>query len=179
MSPETRNQLLTSQERAACQQIAAGATPHSQRATALLVLNEGVTQVEAGQYAGLSRGQVQYWLNKFRQQRLAIFPADLVDEMLQSLSMKEVEDRPPQEPAAAQPPGDAPKARKAKKAKDGKKKGGNKAKSKPKKAAKKSESVKGAVKPKRPKKAKKAKDGKKKRGKKAKKKSKKAIGGKG
>jgi hypothetical protein len=175
MSPETRNQLLTSQERAACQQIAAGAAPHSQRATALLVLNEGVTQAEAGQYAGLSRGQVQYWLNKFRQQRLDIFPADLWDEMVQPLSVKEVEEGPQQEPAGGQPPGDAPKA---KKAKDGKKKRGKKAKSKPKKAEKKSESVKGAVKTKRAKKAKKAKGGNKKPIKKAKKESKKAKGGK-
>lgn len=176
MSPEPRNQLLTSGERATCQQIASGAAPHSQRATALLALDEGVTQAEAGQNAGLSRGQVQYWLNKFRQQRLAIFPADLVDEMLQPVSVKGFEEGSQQEPAEAQPPGDAPKA---KKAKGGKKEREKKGKSKPKKVRKKSESVEDAVKTERAKKAKKAKGGKKERGKKAKKKSKKANRGKG
>lgn len=176
MSPEPRNQLLTSGERATCQQIASGAAPHSQRATALLALDEGVTQAEAGQNAGLPRGQVQYWLNKFRQQRLAIFPADLVDEMLQPVSVKGFEEGSQQEPAEAQPPGDAPKA---KKAKGGKKEREKKGKSKPKKVRKKSESVEDAVKTERAKKAKKAKGGKKERGKKAKKKSKKANRGKG
>ncbi len=179
MSLEPRNQLLTSGERAACQQIASGAAPHSQRATALLALDEGVTQAEAGQNAGLPRGQVQYWLNKFRQQRLAIFPADLVDEMLQPVSVKGVEEGSQQEPAEAQPPGDAPKAKKAKKAKGGKKEREKKGKSKPKKVRKKSESVEDAVKTERAKKAKKAKGGKKERGKKAKKKSKQANRGKG
>ena len=106
MSPVKGNQLLTSQERAACQQIAAaGAVPHSQRAAALLALDEGVTQAEAGRHAGLSRGQLWYWLSKFRQGRLNIFPADLVDEILRPLSPKEVEEGPQREPAEAQPAG--------------------------------------------------------------------------
>jgi hypothetical protein len=72
------NQLLTPEERAACQEISMGGTPHSQRATALLALDEGATQIQAAEQAGLTKGQVRYWLGKFRQERLAIFPEELL-----------------------------------------------------------------------------------------------------
>ena len=78
MSKEKRYQLLSPQECVICQQIASGDAPHSQRAAALLALDEGVTQAAAAEHAGLSRGQLQYWLRKFRQQRLSIFPDDLL-----------------------------------------------------------------------------------------------------
>jgi DNA-directed RNA polymerase specialized sigma24 family protein len=73
---DVENNLLTVQERQACEQIAAGNAPHSQRAQALLALDEGVTQSEAGSRAALTVGQVRYWLGRFRQRRLEIFPAD-------------------------------------------------------------------------------------------------------
>jgi hypothetical protein len=72
------NQLLTPEERAACLEITSGEGPHSQRATALLALDEGSTQMQAAGQAGLTKGQVRYWLGKFRQERLAIFPEELL-----------------------------------------------------------------------------------------------------
>jgi hypothetical protein len=72
------NQLLTPEERAACLEITSGDGPHSQRATALLALDEGSTQMQAAGQAGLTKGQVRYWLGKFRQERLAIFPEELL-----------------------------------------------------------------------------------------------------
>ncbi len=66
--------LLSPEARAACQRIAAGEAPWSQRAQALLAVDEGATQAEAGQRAGLTQGQVKYWLGKFRRDQLGIFP---------------------------------------------------------------------------------------------------------
>jgi len=77
---DSENSLLTSQERAICEQIAVREAPHSQRALALLALDEGITQAQAGERASLSRGQVKYWVAKFRKQRLSIFPDGLLDE---------------------------------------------------------------------------------------------------
>jgi DNA-directed RNA polymerase specialized sigma24 family protein len=52
--------LLSPQERAVCEGVASGDAPHGQRALALLSLDEGVTQAEAAERAGLTAGQVQY-----------------------------------------------------------------------------------------------------------------------
>ena len=66
--------LLTPQERVACQNIMAEKSLHSQRAKALLALDGGASQAQAGQQAGLTRNQVKYWLSKFRRERLEAFP---------------------------------------------------------------------------------------------------------
>ncbi len=65
--------LLSPEARAACERIAAGEAVWSQRAQALLAVDEGATQAEAGQRAGLTQGQVKYWLGKFRRDQLSIF----------------------------------------------------------------------------------------------------------
>jgi hypothetical protein len=70
--------LLDAQERAQCARLAAGESLHSQRAQVLLALDQGETQKDAGLLAGLSPGQVKYWLGKFRQDRMAIFPEDIL-----------------------------------------------------------------------------------------------------
>jgi hypothetical protein len=72
------DRLLDAQERAQCERLAAGESPHNQRAQALLALDQGATQKDAGQLAGLSQGQVRYWLGKFRHSRMAIFPEDIL-----------------------------------------------------------------------------------------------------
>jgi succinate dehydrogenase/fumarate reductase flavoprotein subunit len=56
--------LFYPKERAVCERVAAGAAPWSQRAQALW----------AGERAGLTHGQVRYWLGRFRQDGLSIFP---------------------------------------------------------------------------------------------------------
>ncbi|MCK4975455.1 MAG: helix-turn-helix domain-containing protein [Anaerolineales bacterium] len=74
---QVAGKLLSLDERGACEQLAGGEAPHNQRALALLAIDEGATQAEAGQRAGLTSGQVKYWLGKFRNEGLTIFPEDL------------------------------------------------------------------------------------------------------
>ena len=66
--------LLTPEEREICGRVATTDAPHSQRALALMALDQGVTQAEAAQLSGLTAGQVRYWRDSFRQKRLGIFP---------------------------------------------------------------------------------------------------------
>jgi hypothetical protein len=46
-----------------------------------LAIDEGTTQAAAGQQAGLTKGQVRYWLTKFRKVRIAIIPEELLDQV--------------------------------------------------------------------------------------------------
>jgi hypothetical protein len=92
-SKEKETQLLTSEEQAVLSKVATKEPPHSQRAQALLAINEGATQAEAGVQAGLTRNQVRYWLTKFRANRTAIFP----DELL--IQAQQVEAESPQSSA--------------------------------------------------------------------------------
>ena len=70
--------LLSSQEREAFRMISTGKDLHGQRALALLAVDEGATQEEAAQRAGLTAGQVKYWLGKFRRVRMDIFPEQVL-----------------------------------------------------------------------------------------------------
>ena len=70
--------LLSSQEREAFKMISTGNDLHGQRALALLAIDEGTTQEQAGQRAGLTAGQVKYWLGKFRRVRMDIFPEQVL-----------------------------------------------------------------------------------------------------
>jgi outer membrane biosynthesis protein TonB len=121
--------LLSPQERQACQLISTGEAPYSQRAQALLAIDEGVTQAAAAGEAGLTRGQLKYWLAKFRKERMAIFPEA-------SFAQPELEPEPtaPDDAVEAAP---EVKAKKDKKPKVDKKKK-KKAKAKKGKGAKKS-----------------------------------------
>jgi transposase-like protein len=154
MPNEGKEQLLTPQERVICRQMATREAPHGQRAAALIALDEGATWAKASEQAGLSKGQLGYWLTKFRQQRLNIFPDDLLNAVQSAPTSAEPVK---EETAGVQPIAGVVKA---KKTKSGKGKSGKKAKKKTKKA----------------KGAKKGKKKKKKSPKKAEKKSKKAKG---
>ena len=77
----TGNNLLTSQERAVCEQITNRVAPHSQRALALLALDEKRTQALAAEQAGLSSGQVKYLAAQFRKLRMGIFPTALLEDL--------------------------------------------------------------------------------------------------
>jgi len=68
--------LLEPQERVLCEQIANRQPPHSQRAQALLAIDKGETHAEASRLSGLSAGQVNYWLGRFRTSRMNIFPSE-------------------------------------------------------------------------------------------------------
>jgi transposase-like protein len=142
-SPQEEKQMLSSEERAVLSQIAAMEPPHSARAQALLAIDEGTAQTEAGRQAGLTHGQVRYWLIKFRKSGLSAFPEELLSQARQDAGVDEVRPDLPEaeetaEPVAeaAAPQEDAPKAKKKGK-KKGKKKTQAKAKKKPKKKPKK------------------------------------------
>jgi hypothetical protein len=126
---QAAGKLLNREERAVCERVAAGEAPWSQRAQALLALDEGATQVGAGGRAGLTHGQVRYWLGRFRQDGLSIFPES---EEAEATEMKAAE--------AA----DKPKKKKKKQKKTGKAKKGKKTKAdkKPKKKTKKGRAIK-------------------------------------
>lgn len=66
-------QLLTSEERTILEKLAL--EPDGERAAALLALDDGATQAEAAEKTGLTKGQVQYALKKFRSERLLAFPS--------------------------------------------------------------------------------------------------------
>jgi hypothetical protein len=71
---QTAGKLLNPEERDVCKQLTTGEVPWSQRAQAFLALDEGATQAEAGSQAGLTQGQVKYWLGRYREDGLSIFP---------------------------------------------------------------------------------------------------------
>jgi hypothetical protein len=80
---EDENRLLSQEERDILGEVATKDPPFSQRAQALLAIDEGTTQAAAGQQAGLTKGQVRYWLTKFRKVRIAIIPEELLDQVQQ------------------------------------------------------------------------------------------------
>lgn len=108
-----QGKLLSEQERVAFKMISTGNDLHGQRAIALLAVDQGATQAEAAQQAGLTPGQVKYWLGKFRQVRMQIFPEEL-------LKAEQVD----------QEPKGAAKVDRSKKSKKGKQKSTKKKKSK-------------------------------------------------
>jgi hypothetical protein len=137
MSPQTEDKLLAPTEREALKMISAGSAPHSQRAAALLAIDDGATQAQAAEQAGLTRGQVKYWLTKFRQVRLDIFPQpeaapEQVDQVAEPKAKAEVE-----KPAKASKKGKKAKGKKGKKPKGKKGQGKGKGKKKKNKKSKK------------------------------------------
>lgn len=75
---DKEGKLLSPQEREAFKVISSGNDLHGQRAIALLAIDEGVTQEQAGRRAGLTAGQVKYWLGRFRLMRMDIFPEQVL-----------------------------------------------------------------------------------------------------
>lgn len=90
MNGNPQESLMTPDERTACEQIAAaGESPHSLRAQALLILDTGASQEDAATQSGLTPNQVRYWLGRFRNHRLTIFPEELATAEPQSTSATE------------------------------------------------------------------------------------------
>jgi len=69
-----KDRLLNAEERTICEQIAIGETLDSQRAQALLIVDDGATQAEAGEQSGLTLYQVKYCLTRYRKLGMAMFP---------------------------------------------------------------------------------------------------------
>ena len=121
--------LLSAQERVAFKMISTGNDLHGQRAIALLAVDDGATQVEAAQQSGLTPGQVKYWLGKFRQVRMEIFPEKVLKAKQLGIEPETVDF---DAPAVDKPK----KSKKTKKSKAKKRKKKSKKKSKSKKAKK-------------------------------------------
>ena len=121
------DKLLDPDQREAIERITKSEAPHNQRAQAILALDEGITQAEAGQRAGLTSGQVKYWLGKFRQVRMQIFPEELrnAEQVAQASEEKARAGKPKIIKSQKSKP---KKAKKGKSKKSGKKKGKNKKK---------------------------------------------------
>jgi CHAD domain-containing protein len=66
--------LLAPDEHTICTELARRNDLHGRRARALLALDAGQTQEEAGRQSGMSERRVRYWQAAFRQKRLRIFP---------------------------------------------------------------------------------------------------------
>jgi outer membrane biosynthesis protein TonB len=131
--------LLSAQERVAFRMISTGNDLHGQRALALLAIDEGATQAQAAQRAGLTSGQVKYWLGKFRQIRLAIFPDQVLEAAGQDplISQSKITEEPSPSTEKPQKKGETKKAKDTKKVKAKKskvKKGKKAAKKKDKKS---------------------------------------------
>jgi len=130
--PQKESRLLSSEERVIFSQIATKEQPYGSRAQALLAIDEGATQSEAGQQAGLTIGQLRYWLGKFRKDGTAIFPQELLSQAQPEEAQQELLDV---EETAGPADEAAPQQKVTPKAKKKPKKKSKKAK-KPKKAKK-------------------------------------------
>lgn len=69
--------LLSADERATLTQLAGQDDIEGQRAQALLAIDDGRTQLDAAEQAGLTEGQLRYFLGKFRKERLAAFASSV------------------------------------------------------------------------------------------------------
>lgn len=71
--------LMSAAERAVHEAQASADGPRSRRARALLALDRGLSQVEAGRVAGLSDRRVRYWLARYRVAGAGIYGDEAVD----------------------------------------------------------------------------------------------------
>ncbi len=71
--------LMNAAERAVHEAHAAGEGARARRAQALLALDRGLSQVEAGRVAGLSDRRVRYWLARYRVEGRGIYDDEAVD----------------------------------------------------------------------------------------------------
>jgi len=71
--------LFTAEERPLHETHAAGDGARARRAQALLALDRGLAQVEAGRIAGLSDRRVRYWLARYRVEGTGIYGDEAVD----------------------------------------------------------------------------------------------------
>lgn len=137
MSDERFDLLIAAKEQPILEQLAAGEPPFSQRATAVLAVGAGETVEEAAARSGLTANQVTHWRGRFRNQRLAVFPAALVNAA--ATAAEEAPAAPdPVAPAEEERAESAPEApKKSQKGKGEKKKGDKKDKKNESKKAKK------------------------------------------
>ena len=73
--------FVTAEESLVLEALAQAEAPYSQRAQALLAVDAGSTMEQAARVANLKVTQVRYWIGRFRNGRLGVFPEWLIDEM--------------------------------------------------------------------------------------------------
>ena len=100
---KVEGRLLTAEARAVCQRLAKRADLHGRRARALLALDAGASQAEAGRLAGMSERRARHWLAEFRRRGLDIFPARVLAEAQSEPSPADLES-PPIESGQQPPP---------------------------------------------------------------------------
>lgn len=66
--------FVSEEESSVLEKIAVGEAPFSQRAQAILAVDAGSNQEQAASVAGLRVTQVRYWISRFNNSRLTIFP---------------------------------------------------------------------------------------------------------
>ncbi len=115
--------FITEKESSILEAIALGETPHSQRAQAILAADAGSNLDQAAGVAGLKVTQVRFWLGRFRNARLQVFPEALIQEMeaLQRAARKKAEQKTAEKSKKSGAAADK-KQRKKDKKKTGKKK---------------------------------------------------------
>ena len=77
--------FVTETESLVLEALAQAEAPHSQRAQALLAIDAGSTVEQAAKVANLRATQVRFWIGRFRNGRLGVFPESLIEEMQLSL----------------------------------------------------------------------------------------------
>ncbi len=133
---KTGGNLLSAKEKDACRKVSSlKAGLASQRAKALLAIDEGSTLAKASVLTGLKHGQIHYLMATFRKKRLNMFPDDVLnDPQQQTEADKKAESN---KKAGKSKKGKAKKEKKSGKAKKKNKKKKAKKKNKEKKAKKK------------------------------------------
>ena len=77
--------FITESESLILEALAQADAPHSQRAQALLAVDAGSTIEQAARVANLKVTQVRYWIGRFRNGRLGVFPDELIGAMEDSI----------------------------------------------------------------------------------------------
>ena len=114
--------FITEEESQVLEVLAQADVPHSQRAQAILAVDAGSTMEQAALVANLKLTQVRFWLGRFRNSRLSIFPEALIEDLAASMQPEE------KQLAEIKKTGKKKKEKKGRKAKSGSPKGGKKKK---------------------------------------------------
>lgn len=86
--------FITEEESRVLEAIAQSIIPYSQRAQALLAIDAGSSIDQAAGVAGLKVTQVRYWIARFRNDRLQVFPEALLKDIEELIKDREKQDKP-------------------------------------------------------------------------------------
>lgn len=90
--------FITEEESIVLEAIAQSIIPYSQRAQALLAIDAGSSVGQAGGVAGLRVAQVRYWIGRFRNDRLQVFPEELLKDIEALIKEREKQDKSANKP---------------------------------------------------------------------------------